>query len=180
MNRSQVPLIVSLVFLLLMAVGGTAFAQGVTTVTIQPTGASGVSGSATLTAKGGSTTVTLELKGFPPNTVHPTHFHVGTCNQPGQPVIPLPNLVADGQGVARATTDVNVAMTALMDGNHLVMTHVGPPPMVGPGIACGDIPRLAAAVRLPRAGGPGIIAGALATAFALVIFGGLLKRGRIV
>ena len=169
---------------LLMAIGlavplHSALAQEAVTVQIGPTAGFSVSGTAVLTPKGDKTSVMLKLQGFPASPVHPTHFHTGTCAQAGPPVIPLPDLSANAQGAAEATADVDAPISMLMDGNHFIMTHVGPT-AVGPGlvaVACGDVPKAAQSVptRLPRSGGPDALAVALAAA-GLLGAGALLRR----
>jgi Cu/Zn superoxide dismutase len=149
------------------------------TVSIQPVNGSSVSGAATLTAQGNQTAVSLNIGGYPPNTSHPIHFHTGTCANPGPPVIPLPTMDANADGVATATAVVNVPISALRDGNHLVMTHTGPPPTIGTNIGCGDVPVVSAVANLPRSGGVPLAAdGAMIGVGALAVGLGVALRRR--
>ncbi len=187
---------------LLISLVAPGFAQQQTvTVQVNPVGGSGVSGTATLTAMDGTTQVTLSLSGFQPNTSHATHIHDGQCPTPGGIVFDLPTLTADANGVATATGIVNTPLTSLMDGNHVVQTHVAGPPNFGSGIACGNIPAAAApaaptpeeavevavtpTVTAPVAAAPGVTGGpaplaaaALLSALGLSALGGgvLLRR----
>ncbi|MGE5619461.1 MAG: hypothetical protein ACM3US_09400 [Sphingomonadaceae bacterium] len=154
----------------------TAIAQQQTvTVAINPVGGSGVSGTATLTGMDGTTQVALNVSGFQPNTSHATHFHVGTCANPGSIVIDLPTLTADANGNASATATVNASLASLMDGNHLVQTHVTSGANFGAGIACGDVPTvLGAAAPTPAAVTPAAAAPAVAGGPAALAVAGIL------
>lgn len=163
-----------------VVLAATAFAQQQTvTVPINPVAGSGVSGTATLTAMDGATQVALNVSGFAPNTSHATHIHTGTCANPGGIQFPLPTLTADANGNATATATVNVALSALMDGNHIIMTHVGSGANFGAGVACGDIPTVLgvpapAVPAVPAvAGGPApLAAAALLSALGFFAVGG--------
>ena len=53
--------------------------------------------------------VTLSLTGLAPNSTHPAHIHLGSCEQSsmGQVVSPLMDVKADAQGNATVTTMIN-------------------------------------------------------------------------
>ncbi len=142
---------VLLVLSLILALAGVVSAQQTVTVPINPVAGSGVSGTATLTAVGNTTTVSLSVSGFAPNTSHATHIHTGTCANPGGIVIDLPTLTADASGAASATATVNASLASLMDGNHIIQTHVTSGANFGAGVACGDIPVTAVAAATPAA-----------------------------
>ena len=197
MKRMMVLSALSLALALFLALGGLAAAQQQTvTVQLSPQGGSGVSGTATLTATGPSTTtVTLQVSGLPPNTAIANHFHTGTCDNPGPITNPLNDLQADAQGNATATTTLNVPLSSLADGNHIVQTHM--PPGIGAPSACGSVPAVAAAPAATptpapavtptpapavaaRAGGvaPLVAAGALVALGLSALGGGLALRRR--
>jgi hypothetical protein len=174
---------------LTMVLVATAFAQQTVTVTLNPMGGSGVSGTAVLTAVGNTTQISLSASGFAPNTSHATHIHTGTCANQGPVQFPLPDLTADASGNATATTTLNVPLASLMDGNHMVQTHVTTGANFGPGIACGDIPAvLGAAAPAPAApaaapavaGGPAplVVSAVLGALGLFALGGGLLLRRR--
>jgi hypothetical protein len=180
MKRQMIAAGVLLVTAMLAVPVLSASAQSAVTVPISPAPTFSVSGTATLTPQGNRTAVAIQVKGFPPNTVHPTHFHTGTCAQAGPPVIPLPDLSADATGAATANAVIDVPIAGVADGNHFFMTHVGPPPPVGPALvpmACGDVPLAAMAMPsgLPRSGDPGVVAGVLA-AMGSLLAGAVLRR----
>ena len=165
--------------ILFLGATGVAVAAQQAPLTFNPTGGSGVTGGGTLTAQGSTTLLMIEVKGFPSNTVHPIHVHTGTCANPGPPIIPIPSLEADAQGLAGVIVTLDVPLSSLQDGNHLVMTHVGPPPQIGSPVACADIASIAMPAALPKTGEPSpslMVLGLGGIAFLAVLGGGLVRR----
>jgi hypothetical protein len=75
-------------------------------------------GTATLTPNGdGGTTVAIELSN-PPDVPQPSHIHSGTCDDIGDVVVPLENLVA-----GRSETDVDMSVEDLRDEPLIVHAH---------------------------------------------------------
>ena len=68
-----------------------------------------VSGTVTILRKADNSgfTITVDLKGMIPNSVHVSHIHKGSCANNGAIVTPLPNSVsADATGHATATNEI--------------------------------------------------------------------------
>ncbi|MEJ2217022.1 MAG: hypothetical protein P8099_10445 [Gemmatimonadota bacterium] len=94
-----------------------------TQVQMTPLNNSGVNGTLTLTPKGDSLVVAVNVNGLPDGAgAYPSHMHQGTCAAPGAVAQPLNDVQADSAGVGQATT--TVAMSVLQQGQqHLVMVH---------------------------------------------------------
>ncbi len=74
--------------------------------------------------------VTLSLTGLAPNSTHPAHIHLGSCEQSpnGQIVSPLMNIKADAQGnvtKATATTKINGVTKGIPTTGWFVNVHNG-------------------------------------------------------
>ncbi|MHB8512253.1 MAG: CHRD domain-containing protein [Actinomycetota bacterium] len=84
-------------------------------------------GSLTLlwTAKTKSLVLKGILTGLAPNSTHPMHIHAGSCEQQGGVIHPLPNLVANGTGVA-IFNDKLTLKTAVPAKGWYVNVHTGP------------------------------------------------------
>jgi hypothetical protein len=96
---------------------------------------SGQSGTATLTADGEKTTVTIELSN-PPGDAQPAHIHAGTCAELNpQPEFPLANVV-DG----KSETTVDAPLSALEGEDYAINIHMSEAD-VETYVACGDIPK---------------------------------------
>lgn len=143
--------------LALLLVPGMAVAQEAVTLELSPVGESGVSGTATLTAAGDGTEVTLEVQGLAPGADARASMHAGTCAVPSASFAALPDLQADASGRATATGLVlfrgteNVALATMADGEHVIIVRSG-----GQVVACGTIPVLtpaSAPATLPATGG---------------------------
>jgi hypothetical protein len=70
----------------------------------------GITGTVTIQkhADGQGFTITVDLKGMVPNTIHVSHIHKGSCADNGAIAIPLPNsLTADASGHATATNEIS-------------------------------------------------------------------------
>lgn len=99
---------------------------------------SGFGGTAVLTDMGGKTNVVLTLNS-PANTDaeadHNANIHTGTCAAPGVEVKELSDVEGNGKA---STTEVDLAVGTLMDGNHIIAIKEidGDRP-----VACVDIPR---------------------------------------
>jgi hypothetical protein len=147
---------ISLFVLVHLLLPPMVLAQQAVTVQLEPAGGSGVRGTATLTAAGDGTSVTLEVEGLAPNADARATMHAGTCALPSASFAGLPNLKAGATGRATATGPVlfhgteNVALATMADGEHVITIRAGQ------AVACGVIPRLASALAptaLPGTGG---------------------------
>jgi hypothetical protein len=135
---------------------GMGMAQAAVTVQLDPVGASEVSGTATLTAAGEGTDVTLDVVGLAPNMDARATMNANTCAAPSASFAALPALKADATGGATATGSVlfrgteAVALETMADGEHVIAVQAGQV------VACGVIPKLASAAvpsTLPATGG---------------------------
>jgi LPXTG-motif cell wall-anchored protein len=170
---------ISLIALALLLLPGMSIAQEAVTVQIDPVGASGVSGTATLTAAGAGTAVALDVKGLAPGADARAAMHANTCAMPSASFAALPALKADATGRATATGAVlfhgteAVALATMADGEHVIFIRAEQ------AVACGVIPKLAPAA-LPETGGaPSPAAAALAGILGLcALSAGLLLRRR--
>jgi hypothetical protein len=154
--------LIALAFPLLPGIG---MAQEQVTVQLEPVAGSGVSGTAILTAAGDGTQVALDVEGLAPGATARATMQAGTCAMPSASFAALPDLTADAAGRATASGLVlfhsteNVALTVMADGEHIIAVHTDQV------VACGVIPKLAAAPELlPASGGvgPSLLAVALA------------------
>lgn len=95
---------------------------------------SGQSGTATFTAQGDKTTVTIEVANAPVGR-QPSHIHQGTCESPNpQPAFALDN-VEDG----KAETTVDVSLEELRsDGDYYVNVHKSEAE-IETVVACGEV-----------------------------------------
>jgi hypothetical protein len=108
------------------------------TINLDELNGSGVSGTATMTADGDSTTVSIEVSGATGD--HPAHIHQGTCdNLNPNPEYPLENVNADGL----SETTVDVPLQDLLDGEFAVNLHQSTTNL-GVYIACGNVVAAAA------------------------------------
>jgi LPXTG-motif cell wall-anchored protein len=165
-----------------MLLPGAGMAQAAVTVQLDPVGASGVSGTATLTAALDGTNVTLvtlDVKGLAPGADARATMQANTCAMPSASFAALPALKADATGRATATGAVlfrgteAVALETMADGEHVITVQTGQV------VACGVIPKLAPAT-LPATGGAASSAtAALAGVLGLcALSAGLLLRRR--
>ena len=122
---------------------------------------SGVSGTATLTAEGENTRVSMELTGDPVTGDHPTHIHTGTCRDfDPDPLYPLTTVVLDevsDEGVSETTVD-DVSLDDLLADDYVILVHPSAEELF-PEWVCGDI-KLSAAVTRPPGAGVGTTRGA--------------------
>jgi hypothetical protein len=153
----------SLVSLALLFLPGLVMAQEAVTVQLDPIGGSGVSGTATLTAAGEGTQVTLDIQGLAPNATAQAAMQANTCDMPSASFAALPELTADGSGRATATGSIlfrgtdDVALATMADGAHVITIQTGQV------VACGVIPQLASASGLPALPATGGVAGSFMT-----------------
>jgi len=93
------------------------------------------SGTATLTAKGNQTDVTLNIKPGAAGVAQPAHVHVGGCPVPDAVKYPLKDVV-DG----KSTTTLDVSFAQLLTGGFAVNVHQSAAD-IGKYVACGVIPQ---------------------------------------
>ena len=116
----------------------TMGAQG-TTVAMNAVGGSGVSGQAQIMDHGqGQTMVMVNLTGQGSST-HSGHIHQGTCDSPGEVVVPLEDVTL-ANGTGSSTSTVNVPMADVMNGQHIVAYHASSGASPGAPVVCGAIP----------------------------------------
>ena len=107
-------------------------------VTFKERNDSGLTGTATLKAKGSSTVVSILVDGAVGD--HPTHIHQGTCaDLDPNPQYPLNNVelrTTDLTGLSDTTVDV--PLSELLDTDHIILIHKSLKE-IGTYYACGDI-----------------------------------------
>jgi hypothetical protein len=95
--------------------------------TFQPAVGTGndVTGTATLSLSPTAHTlgVSLTVQGLDPNTVHPAHVHLGSCQSQGPVLYPLPNLTADASGAASVTYTFTGVTATSIPGDWYVNVH---------------------------------------------------------
>lgn len=102
-------------------------------------GNSGMTGNVTLTVRGDSTAVDLTLNGGRAGTTYPGHIHAGTCDKPGDMLIPLTSVK---MGPGKTGTSSTMILTSALDsarakgGSLLEQSHLPN----GKPVACGEIP----------------------------------------
>ncbi len=103
--------------------------------TWQNSGESGTVNFTPLTAE--ETQVQAQLTGTP--GPHQGFLHVGSCASMGEVVAKLGALTVDANGTGTLTTNVDLPLSLLRDGNHFIAFHQanGDP---GNAVACTDIP----------------------------------------
>ena len=129
----MVALVIGLAGMALAGCGGDDEAADELTVELSAVGDSGQSGTATLTASGDGTVVTVDVD-EPVSASQPAHIHEGTCdNLTPEPAYGLANVV-EGQ----SETTVDVALEDLTSQDYAINLH-----MSGEDLAtytsCGDI-----------------------------------------
>jgi hypothetical protein len=124
--------------------------SGPGTVTLGPDSTEGgsgndVTGTAKLTedTKAKTLRVTVSVDGLEPNTSHPNHIHLGSCESQGPVAFALTDLKADASGHAEATTTLP-KVSSIDYGAWYVNVHQGPglatQQQFAP-VACGDVTR---------------------------------------
>lgn len=104
------------------------------TIDLDEVDGSGVSGTATLTEEDGQTTVEIELDGTPEDGVHPVHIHAGTCDDLGDVVFPLEDVV---EGSSSSTIDATLG--DIMAAEHAINVHLSADELAV-WVACGNLP----------------------------------------
>jgi len=177
-------MVISLVALALLLLPGIAMAQETVTVQLEPVDGSGISGTATLTAAGEGTEVTLEVQGLAPGATARGTMQAGTCDMPSASFATLPDLQSDANGTAIATGRVlfrgaeDVALETMADGEHIIAIQTDQV------VACGVIPALASAAAppesLPATGAvvPSFLAAGAGILGLCALSGGLFLRRR--
>jgi hypothetical protein len=137
--------------LALLFLPGLVMAQEAVTVQLDSIAGSGVSGTATLTAAGEGTLVTLDIQGLAPGATAQGAMQANTCDMPSASFAALPELTADGSGRATASGAIlfrgtdDVALATMADGAHVITIQTGQV------VACGVIPALASPASDPPA-----------------------------
>ena len=158
-----------LVVLALLLPPGIVTAQQAVTVWLHSVGESGVSGTATLTAAGDGTDVSIEVTGLAPGANARATMHAGTCATPSASFAALPELNADATGKATATGAVlfrgtdSVALATMTDGEHIIAIQTGQ------AVVCGVIPRPTSAPSSPALLATGDAAFSLAATIAAIL-----------
>jgi hypothetical protein len=115
-------------------------AAGMThTVALDAQNASGFTGNAVFTDLGGGKTRIAFTLNAPANTdadaQHDVRIHSGTCAAPGGEVKNLDDVQGNGQA---SDSEVDLSMTALMDGNHIIIADENDGDRI---VACAAIPK---------------------------------------
>lgn len=82
-------------------------------------------GTITLTKGDGTMMLELQITGLAVDSVHVSHVHVGSCEQPGAIIYALNQVVADGTGMADVKTLVHASYPPA-SGHWYVVVHAGP------------------------------------------------------
>lgn len=108
-------------------------------VTMNAVGTSGVTGQAQIMDHGnGQTMVTVNLTAQG-NSTHSGHIHTGTCEAPGDVVVPLQDItLANGTGSSSST--LSVPLSTVMNGQHIIAYHASSGDNPGAPVVCGAIP----------------------------------------
>ena len=117
-----------------------AGAAGMThTVALDAQNSSGFTGNAVFTDLGGGKTRIAFTLNAPANTDantdHDVRLHSGTCAAPGGEVKNLDDVQGNGQA---SDSEVDLSMTALMDGNHIIVAEENAGDRI---VACAAIPK---------------------------------------
>jgi hypothetical protein len=107
----------------------------------------------------GSLSVNLHLHGLVPGSSHPAGVGVGSCYHQGATVHELEPMVADGHGIADATTTIPAAAGGIPDAAWYLVVHNGPgtgSPDEALPLVCGDVVNGGrdASVSVPLTAGP--------------------------
>lgn len=122
---------------------GMAGAQAMgSAVTMNAVGSSGVTGQAQFMSQGEGTMVMVNLTAQG-NSTHSGHIHQGTCDAPGEVVVPLQDVTL-ANGTGSSSTTIQVPLATVMNGQHIVAYHAGSGAEAGAPVVCGQIPAQAA------------------------------------
>jgi len=106
--------------------------------TLTPQNNSGVSGAAFLERhpKNGTVEIFMQVLNLAPNSVHPTHIHLGSfCAAKGPIVFELPNLRANAQGIG--LIHATIYTKTISAANWYINVHQGPGQEAT--VACGQV-----------------------------------------
>jgi hypothetical protein len=121
---------------------------------------SGVSGWATLTPADGGVRVAMAVEGAAVTGDHPTHIHVGTCeNFDPNPTYPLTTVILDplsADGLSETTVE-DVTLDELLAGDYVILVHKSTAELTTY-FVCGDI-KQTNAIPAPDAGAAGSVEG---------------------
>lgn len=107
-----------------MGAGATTSEQTMSTpLTLNAVGGSSAGGTAAISEQGTGTTVVLTVNNAGGAGTHQAHIHTGTCDAPGAPVAPLQAVTTDATGNGTSTSNVDVPMMTVMNGQHIVAVH---------------------------------------------------------
>jgi hypothetical protein len=115
------------------AIAPAAAQEDSLTIDLDEVDGSGVSGTATLTEEDGQTNVVIELEGTPEDGVHPAHIHSGTCDDLGDVVFPLEDVV---DGMSESTVEASI--DDILAADHAINVHLSADEM-NVYVACGEI-----------------------------------------
>jgi hypothetical protein len=107
-------------------------------VAMNAVGSSGVTGQAQFMSQGEGTMVTVNLTAQG-NTTHSGHIHQGTCDAPGEVVVPLQDVTLSN-GAGSSSSTIQVPLATVMNGQHIVAYHAGSGADTGAPVVCGQIP----------------------------------------
>jgi LPXTG-motif cell wall-anchored protein len=145
------------------------YAADTVTVNLDALNSSGISGTATLTSNGDTTTVVLNVTGEPSGGSEPVHIHTGQCGPTLDGVkYPLKNVEG-----GTSTTTINATLASIETGGFAINVHESAA-NISHYVACGNIPAMAA-TSLPKTGEMPI-APVLAGAGLLALTGYALRR----
>jgi ABC-type glycerol-3-phosphate transport system substrate-binding protein len=82
-------------------------------------------GAITVTVLPGSVTIEIVITGLQSNSVHVSHVHVGSCQQPGNILLALNPVLADGQGNSDTRSTLNATYPPT-NGTWYAVVHAGP------------------------------------------------------
>lgn len=85
----------------------------------------GAAGTILLTKGAGTMTLELQVTGLAVDSVHVSHVHLGSCEQPGGIIYALNQVVADGTGTADTRSTVKATYPPV-SGHWYVVVHAGP------------------------------------------------------
>jgi hypothetical protein len=107
--------------------------------TMSAVGGSGITGTASGTTAGNTTSVTVNVSGATPGSTLPWHVHDGTCGSASAPIVgaaaDYPALTVGSDGRATATAQVSAGLNEAK--NYIVNVHASPTNL-GTIVACGD------------------------------------------
>lgn len=123
-------------------------APAATEVELSAKNDSGITGTATLTARGDSLAVDLSLSGLTEGDSYAAHLHEGTCEAGGGVVVGLAAVTGQADGTGSSTK--SIARSAMAPGqSYFIQAHQPD----GTPAACGDVPAMEGAAGTDTASG---------------------------